>query len=102
MHYRFWKYATTIVVILILLNPEAAGLALVVNAIGLDMFLILLGTQVLAVSNILPRYRFRSFFSRVGHFCMNPGALVLAVPGQATLMHLLVFTAATDMAVRAF
>ena len=35
---KIWKYATAAIVILIMLNPEFAELALFIDAIGLEMF----------------------------------------------------------------
>jgi len=48
-----WRYATAFVVTLILLNPEMADLALFIDAAGLDLILLLLEVQILAISGAL-------------------------------------------------
>lgn len=48
----FWKFLTAIVVTLLILNPEFFEFAIFINAIGLDLFILLLQVQVLATVNI--------------------------------------------------
>ncbi|MES9828233.1 MAG: hypothetical protein ABW201_08215 [Candidatus Thiodiazotropha sp.] len=44
-----WKYATALAAALIVLNPEMIELALFVDAIGLELFLMQLEIQVAAI-----------------------------------------------------
>jgi hypothetical protein len=45
-----WKAATIAVAFLLLANPELIALALFVDVVGLDLFLILIQVQVMALS----------------------------------------------------
>jgi hypothetical protein len=106
-----WKYATAFVVVLMVLNPEIADLALFIDAIGLEMFLMLLEIQLATVLSILFRNKLkpaiavvRRVFTRCFPRCLwrsllqYPQCLLMEVPGQATLMHVLVFSAAVGVA----
>jgi hypothetical protein len=46
---KLWKYATGIVVVLLVLNPEMLGLALFIDAFGLEMLVILIEIQATVV-----------------------------------------------------
>ena len=107
---RFWKYATAIVVVLIVLNPETVHFALFLDAIGLDIFLLLLEVQIFAMvgifvtENVKPMqaYLKRHYLQHVltfsrNNFRENLRTLVFSVPSQAAVMHLLVFSAAIGM-----
>lgn len=52
MNFKKWKCkaATILVACLLLANPELWSLALFIDAVGLDLFLILIQAQVVAVS----------------------------------------------------
>ncbi|MCU7941511.1 MAG: hypothetical protein KZQ87_02430 [Candidatus Thiodiazotropha sp. (ex Cardiolucina cf. quadrata)] len=50
MRSKAWKYATTIVVVFIIFNPEMIELALFIDAIGLELFLMLFEMQMLVFS----------------------------------------------------
>jgi hypothetical protein len=102
-----WKYATLIVVLLIVLNPEAAELALFIDAIGLEMFLMLLEVQLITIFGMVFRDKIKPLivsthrhFSRcfsMYSWCstlQNPKSLLLASPSPAALMQLLVLWAA--------
>lgn len=104
---KLWRYATTFIVLFIILNPEIAELALFIDVIGLEMFLMLLEVQVIAIfsvffnSNIKPAYIYtKKLFQR--YLPINswrnikeiPESLILAVPSPVTLMNALVILAA--------
>ena len=107
---KVWKYATAIVVALIILNPEMIELALFIDAIGLEMFLMLLEIQIMAILGALLNNKIKPALTNLKYFIENhvlgiplkriiekPGCLVFAVPSQATLMHMLVFSAAVGV-----
>lgn len=107
---KIWKYATAFVVVLIILNPEMIELALFVDAIGLDMFLMLFEIQILAILGAWLNTRNRLILTYIQHFIEDhlfgiswksvkeePACLAFAAPTQATLMHLLVFSAVAGM-----
>lgn len=107
---KAWKYATTLIVVLIIFNPEMAELAVFIDAIGLEIFLMLLEVQVLVAlgkfSNRLTpiftclknvyKNNFREVWWR--NIIDKPESLLLLVPSQATLMSLLVLTFMMDTA----
>jgi hypothetical protein len=68
---KLWKYATGVVVVLIILNPEMAELAIFIDAIGLEMFLLLLEVQLIAVLSFLFNSRIRSSFTCVKGLCLR-------------------------------
>ena len=111
---KAWKYATAFVVVLIIFNPEMVGFALFIDAVGLEMFLMLLEIQVLAILGAFFSIRIKSFFSYIRYLCTRhaltfswkniegkPETLMLVVPSPATLMHMLVFSAAIGIALNA-
>ncbi|MCU7810413.1 MAG: hypothetical protein KZQ77_04145 [Candidatus Thiodiazotropha sp. (ex Notomyrtea botanica)] len=104
---RIWKYATTIVVLLIILNPEMVELALFIDAVGLEIFLMLLEIQVVMLVSMFFNTRIRPilialqriwsrYFQRFSwnNVTSKPRSLLLAGQSQAILMHVLVVSAA--------
>ncbi len=114
MKSKIWKYATVLVVILIIFNPEMSELAIFVDAVGLEVFLMLLEIQLLAIlsvffnSKIVPIYTYLKYlYSRYiislswQQIKEEPASLMLVVPCPATLMCMLVLSAAFGIAVNA-
>ena len=104
---KVWKYLTALLVLLIILNPELAQLALFIDAIGLEMFLMLLEVQLIAFLGVVFNSKIKSAYIYVKHLfprCLpfdswktileKPERLLLTVPGPAMLMNTLVITAA--------
>ena len=104
---KVWKYATAFVVVLIILNPEMAELALFIDAIGLELFLMLLEVQVIALAGALLHIRIKSISyarKRVWLKLINVvdwddakvgiQGMMLAVSAPVILMDLLVVSAA--------
>ena len=104
---HFWKYATAVVVALSILNPEMVQLALFVDAVGLEVLLMLIEVQVLAVLGIFFSKNAKPVLAYLRIFCsrciriftwhsiaQQPERFILVVPSQASLMHMLVFIAA--------
>lgn len=98
-----WRYATTIVVVLVLLNPEMAELALFVDAVGLDLFLMLLEIQVVVISGLFFKTKIKPACIQVRQMSSRllasrawraakdrPSHLGLSVSGPAALMNVLV------------
>lgn len=108
------KYATVFVVVLIIFNPEMVQFALFIDAVGLEMFLMLLEIQVLAILGAFFHTRIKPMFTYVKYFytrhilafsCKHikeePESLMLGVPSPAALMYMLVFSAAIGIALNA-
>ncbi|MCU7920830.1 MAG: hypothetical protein KZQ95_21105 [Candidatus Thiodiazotropha sp. (ex Epidulcina cf. delphinae)] len=100
---KVWKYATVMVVLLVILNPEMAELALFIDAIGLEMFLMLLEVQIVAIFSVFFSSKIKPAYIYVKNFCLrfltivswknikeNPDSLMLAVPSPVMLMNALV------------
>lgn len=106
---KAWKIATAMIVAIIILNPEVAELALFIDAVGLEMFFILIEVQILLTLGIFYDKIKSGYFylkSLYQHSKLNiswqnvktdPSGLFLLAPSQATLMTLIVFSAAIDM-----
>jgi hypothetical protein len=103
---KVWKYATAVVVGLIILNPELVELALFIDVIGLEVFLMLLEIQVAAILGVLFNTRIKSILAYIKRILSkqvqgiswkdileNPKCLLLVVPDETALMHTLVFSA---------
>jgi len=112
---KLWKYATLCLVVIIILNPEMVGLALFIDAIGLEMFIMLLEVQVLAIlsailnNKIRPMFEFiKLYYSRNFPFFTwksmkeSPESLTYAAQSPATLMYLLVFSAVVGVVLNVY
>ncbi|MCU7844865.1 MAG: hypothetical protein KZQ93_13610 [Candidatus Thiodiazotropha sp. (ex Monitilora ramsayi)] len=108
---RIWKYATMLVVILIVLNPEMAELALFIDAVGLEIFLMLVEIQVIVFFSLLYHNRIKLFLIVLQRIWKNhnpdlswnnlmagPERLIIAGQSQAILMYMLVSSAAIGIA----
>jgi len=104
---KIWKYLTAIVVVLIVLNPETVQLAFFIDAVGLEMFLMLLEVQFLALLGMFFNTKIKPLLSYIinlysQHFLTfswqtikeHPENLMLAVPTPAFVMNMLVFMVA--------
>ena len=107
---KIWKYLTAFIVVLIILNPEMAQLAFFIDAVGLEVFLMLLEIQFLALLGMFFNTRIKPIFSSIVNLYSRyflifswenikeePENVLLAVPSPATLMHMLVFLAAVGI-----
>jgi hypothetical protein len=97
------KYATVIIVTLLLFNPELAELALFIDAVGLDVFLLLIEAQVVALVGYVLTSVVKpvlNSFKRLGSellcvgdcrkFRLNQGALAVLASSPALLMNAVV------------
>jgi hypothetical protein len=100
---KVWSYATVAVVLLVILNPEMAELALFIDAVGLEMFLMLLEVQVVVIFSVFFNSKIKPAFIYVKNISLRflpiiswntikerPDSLLLAVPSPAMLMNALV------------
>lgn len=96
-------------VLLIALNPETVQLALVIDAIGLDIFLMLLEVQFLTLLIMFFDTKIKPIFSysinlyskhalilSLKTIRKHPENLLLATPSPAIFMNMLVFIAAAE------
>lgn len=107
-----WKYATVLVVLIIILNPETIQLGLFIDTVGLDIFLLLLEVQALVIISTIFGASIKRIIALTRHFCADrlflpcwntPGrnsqSLFFVLPGAATLMHFVVLSAAVGMVI---
>lgn len=110
---RLWRNASVIAIMFVLLNPEMIELALFLDAVGLEIFLMLLGIQISVIFGLLFG-KIEVTMSNLKYFILNlqprvswesikeaPERLLLAVPDQSTLLHILVFSAVLDLLLKA-
>lgn len=110
MRSKIWKFATTIMVFLIMLNPEMINFALFIDAIGLEIFFLLVEAQAVIILAALSGVRIRPVLDYIKsgisyhlvfswkNVSQTSGRLMLVLPDQATIMHMLVFSAAIGAA----
>lgn len=109
---KVWKYATAFIVFLIILNPETIQLALLVDAVGLEMYLMLFEIQIVIAFGLIFSNKIKLALAYLESFVKNhilaiswkriktvAGHLVFAVPAQALLMHILVLSAVVGVVV---
>lgn len=100
---KIWKYVTVLVVLLIIFNPETIELALFIDAVGLEMFLMLLEIQVIAILGMFLNTKIKPIFTYIKYFYARhslmfswkyikeePESIMLMAPSPATLMAMLV------------
>lgn len=103
------KFIGAVVVIMLMLNPETIQLALFIDAVGLDMFLLLIEVQVLTIAGFMFRTSIKPvivFFKHITwrfifipswrEIRKNPAAIGYMLPSAATFMCFLVFSAAIE------
>ena len=106
-----WKIATAIIVVFIIFNPETVELALFIDAIGLDMFFLLIEVQLIAIFSVFFNNRIKPTLDHINflraHFAglswrgirQEPESLLWVIPSQATIMFMLVFSCAISIAI---
>jgi len=102
---KIWKYATAAIVILIMLNPEFAELALFIDAIGLEMFFMLIEVQFIAITGALLNTKIKPIYNYLAALYLRnypagswsliksePALIFLSTPGPVFVMNLLVIS----------
>ncbi|MGH1539945.1 MAG: hypothetical protein ACRBHB_05965 [Arenicella sp.] len=100
---KIWKYATALVTLILIMNPEMIELAILIDAIGLETFFLLIEVQLLALSSYLfqttikPTVNFLKNSLRCflilpswNQIKENPSIISFASPSAASFMCLLV------------
>jgi hypothetical protein len=100
---KVWNYATVIVLLLVMLNPEMAELACFIDAVGLEIFLMLLEVQVVVIFSVFFNSKIKPAYIYVKNISLRflpiiswnnikekPESIMLAVPSPAILMNFLV------------
>jgi hypothetical protein len=104
---KVWSYATAFVVFLIILNPELIEIALFIDAIGLEMFLMLFEVQVMVLLAALLNNIIKPIFNYL-KYCIKKHQLLIPMMSikvrlryillvadiKAAIMHILVVYAA--------
>lgn len=92
---RLWKIATVFIVLFIAVNPEMVELALFIDAIGLEMFVMLVEVQLIAIISLFYQSRIKPAVNYIQHVWLRrkPTHLTLVIPSPALLMNMLVVSA---------
>ena len=87
---HIWKYLTMAAAMFFALNPELFELAIVINVIGFETFLLLVQIQIVL---LLKSFIFNSVFKSISEFSIQTKDMILIQSPQAILMQMLVITA---------
>lgn len=100
---------------LIILNPEMVQVAFFIDAIGMEMFIMLVEIQLLAVLSEFYNARIKPLFDYIKYlysrfsppltwknFIGTPGSLTFVAHSPAMLMYLLVFSAVIGMTLNVY
>ena len=68
---KTWKYATAFLVIMLAFNPGTVELALFIDAIGLDMLLLLFEVQIVAIIIFIFEISIKPMLTRVNTLLMK-------------------------------
>jgi len=103
---KVWRFITVLIVIFLILNPEMVEFSIFINAVGIDIFIMLLQIQFIVISGaffdkkIRPLWYYcKNQFTNIYYSCSlkriknEPRILLLIIPSQASLMYVLVFSA---------
>ena len=100
---KIWQLAAVVMVLLFILNPELAPLGLFIDAVGLELFLMMLEVQLLAIlatffgswfRPLIPIYRRLTTVLLFSDFRQTAMYTVFQLPSPANLMHALVISSA--------
>lgn len=106
---KIWKYATSVFVVILFLNPEFAELALFIDAIGLETFFMLIEVQILLIFSIFHEKAKRIIVYLKNlmaptiswqDFKQESKTIFLLAPGPAVLMHVLVLSFIIDSVIK--
>jgi len=75
---KIWRYVTFMVVVLFLLNPEMASLGLFIDAVGLDLFIMLMQLQILALLSGYYQYFLKRLSGWYNCLCKNNQLAVMS------------------------
>ena len=103
---KAWKIGAAVTVSIFALDPELIGLALIIDAMGLDLFLLLLEIQTVTLISVYLNSSLKRVFNKAKvtlqplYSVLNSRRLtkhsnhhILATPGEMTLMHGLAISA---------
>jgi len=87
---RFWQIASLIIAAVLILNPELAELALFINMVGIDTFLLLVEVQLIALTSYWLKNKLNYYFFQPW-VCFKSTIITstLSISTQALLMNLL-------------
>ena len=93
---KFWALASSFIVLFLYLNPEWLHMAVFIDAIGLDLFLLLVEVQIAVLAQQLYFHYLKPMAGRMAGACSWAKChmkMALAVSAPAILMIFVVFAA---------
>jgi hypothetical protein len=85
-----WNTLTLFVVFLLILNPETISLALFIDIIGLDIFLLLIELQVISLFWIFFQHHIKPTFSFIRRITVRQQHFQFVMLSPSGIMHLVV------------
>ncbi|MCG7945957.1 MAG: hypothetical protein N0C84_06380 [Candidatus Thiodiazotropha taylori] len=92
-----WKFLTLFVFALLILNPETVGLALFVDAVGLDIFVLMVELQIVALFGVFFYNKIKPAFSYIRRIRLSSRFFYSSSLAPATVMHLLVLSSSLPL-----
>lgn len=110
MKKKLWGIASIIVVIILITNPETMELAIFIDAVGLEAYLILIELHLIAIFSAFTNTKIRPVFAYIKRalhklfesdlrntIISDWGKLMIITPGPAALMNILVLAAIANV-----
>jgi hypothetical protein len=94
-----WKALTLFVVLLLILNPETIALALFIDTIGLEIFILLIELQIASLFWIFIQHHIKPTLSFLRSLKLNQHNALLAMQGPSGIMHLLVASSSLPLVI---
>lgn len=101
---KAWRYVTVFVVLIIILNPEMAELSLFIDVVGIDLFLMLLEVQLIAIFGVFIHSKIKPLYLHIKYFFnflsinswinikVYRKSILLPVPSPDIVMNMLVIS----------
>ncbi|MCG7903592.1 MAG: hypothetical protein JAY60_14350 [Candidatus Thiodiazotropha weberae] len=91
---RIWKALTLFVIVVLILNPETYGLAVFIDAVGLEIFMLMVELQIVALFGVFFHTSIKPALTYIRRFRLSYEVFHSSSIAPAAMMHLLVFSSA--------
>lgn len=92
-----WKFLTFIVFALLILNPETVGLALLIDSIGLEIFVLMVELQIVALFGVVFHNKIKPAFSYIRRIRLSAQFFHSSSLAPAASMQLLVLSSSLPL-----
>ncbi|MCG7871686.1 MAG: hypothetical protein N0C88_12835 [Candidatus Thiodiazotropha lotti] len=94
-----WKVLTLFVVVFLILNPETVGLAVFIDAVGLEIFMLMIELQIAALFGFFFHNSIKPALSDIRRFRLSSQFFHASSFAPAAMMHLLVFSSSLPLVI---